>query len=83
MTVSFGDMNQLQMPSQMKDFFCELSHDCLRLGGRVHLVKNVEADRSDLRQMHGDAAAEFRALKRKHDPHGLFKNAFFSRIFDA
>jgi len=82
-TVSFGDMNQSELPPQMHQLFCKLSHDCLTLGGRVHLVKNVIAERSDLRAMHGDAAAEFRTLKQRHDVKQLFHNEFFTRIFEA
>jgi len=82
-TISFGDTDQATLPSSLNDVFCALTHDCLRLGGRVHLVKNVIADRSDLRAMHGDAAAQFRALKHIYDPKNLFKNEFFSRVFEA
>jgi decaprenylphospho-beta-D-ribofuranose 2-oxidase len=82
-TVSFGDTNQSKVPDQMDDFFRTLSHDCLTLGGKVHLVKNVIAERGDLRAMHGDAARAFKLLKAKHDPHQLFKNDFFENVFDA
>ncbi len=82
-TVSFGDKNQPGLPPLMVDFLSLLSHDCLRLGGRVHLVKNVVADRADLRAMHGDAAAEFAKLKRVYDSKGLFHNEFFARVFEA
>jgi hypothetical protein len=47
------------------------------------LVKNVVCDGSDLRAMHGDAAAEFKALKSRYDSKRLFQNAFFHRVFEA
>jgi decaprenylphospho-beta-D-ribofuranose 2-oxidase len=82
-TVSFGDKNLTSFPPQMDEFFRRLSHDCLTLGGRVHLVKNVIADPADLRAMHGAAAQRFTALKKLHDPKHLFKNAFFHSVFEA
>lgn len=61
----------------------ELSSKCRRLGGRVHLVKNVEADAGELQKMYGPAFARFLELKKRHDPRGILKNAFFDRIFAA
>ncbi len=50
-------------------------------GGRVYLVKNVYADRSDLRAMYGDGIRRFRALKDRVDPSGTLRNAFFDEKF--
>lgn len=61
----------------------ELSKRCLELGGRVHMVKNVEADASVLWKMYGDAFERFLWLKKKWDPKGLIGNEFFDRIFRA
>lgn len=61
----------------------ELSKRCAELGGRVHLVKNVEADPDDLARMYGDAFEKFLALKHRCDPRGSIRNSFFERIFRA
>lgn len=59
----------------------ELSKRCAELGGRVHLVKNVEADPDDLETMYGEAFDRFMALKQRCDPRGSIRNEFFDRIF--
>jgi decaprenylphospho-beta-D-ribofuranose 2-oxidase len=82
-TISVADRNCRVLPPKTSDLLCELSRDCRALGGRVHLVKNVVCDGSDLRAMHGDAAAEFKALKSRYDSKRLFQNAFFHRVFEA
>lgn len=61
----------------------ELSKRCLELGGRVHMVKNVEADSPVLWKMYGDAFDRFLWLKQKWDPKGMIGNEFFDRIFRA
>jgi decaprenylphospho-beta-D-ribofuranose 2-oxidase len=58
-----------------------LSRECARLGGRVHLVKNVEADADVLRSMYGPALGEFAALKEELDPKRILRNEFFDRLF--
>jgi decaprenylphospho-beta-D-ribofuranose 2-oxidase len=82
-TVAFANVNCEKLDSEICDLLCELSRDCRVLGGRVHLVKNVVADPSDLRAMHGDAAAELRELKFQVEPKGILRNEFFDRVFDA
>lgn len=61
----------------------ELSTICQQLGGRVHLVKNVCADPLVLRKMYGEAGETLRALKKRLDPKGTLKNAFFERLFEG
>jgi FAD/FMN-containing dehydrogenase len=82
-TLAFADRDRTTLSPPMDELLRALSSDCRLLGGRVHLVKNVAADPGDLRAMHGDAAKQFRELKAKYDPRGLFRNEFFSRVFDA
>ncbi len=60
-----------------------LSRTCHDLGGRVHLIKDVVAPQPLLEEMYGGAFAEFLALKRRYDPHGVLENAFFERVFGA
>jgi FAD/FMN-containing dehydrogenase len=61
----------------------ELSKRCVELGGRVHLVKNVEVDPDDLDEMYGEAFDRFLAIKARVDPRGSIRNEFFDRIFRA
>jgi hypothetical protein len=49
--------------------------------GRVYLVKNVCAKPAVLREMYGDDAQRFFALKRSVDPAGVLRNAFLERTF--
>jgi hypothetical protein len=82
-TISFADRNCTEMAPNTSDLLHELSRDCRALGGRVHLVKNVVCDRSDLRAMYGDAAAEFIRLKKTCDKKNIIRNEFFERVFRA
>lgn len=83
-TISFAELNrQTSFSRGVVDLFRALSTDCRRLGGRVHLVKGVYADRDDLRAMYGDAAGEFRKLKQLYDPKNVLRNEFFEQVFGA
>ncbi len=65
----------------LKERLHALSRECHALGGRIHLVKNVEAVPGMLRAMYGGAFTEFLTLKRRYDPRGLLENELFDRIF--
>jgi FAD/FMN-containing dehydrogenase len=80
--VTWADRNGRSW-DRLSTWLRQLSSQGRRLGGRVHLVKNVEADAADLQQMYGPAFARFLELKKRHDPRGILKNAFFDRIFGA
>lgn len=82
-TVSFAEVNCQELPKALREILRALTHDCRTLGGRVHLTKNVVCDRADLRAMHGDAATEFRALKKELDEKNLLRNEFFERVLEA
>jgi decaprenylphospho-beta-D-ribofuranose 2-oxidase len=60
-----------------------LSSRCRGLGGRVHLVKNVEVDPGDLAAMYRPALVRFLSLKKRYDPRGILRNDFFGRVFGA
>ncbi len=61
-----------------------LAHVCTWLGGRVHLVKSVEANTADLRAQYGDEAiARFYAARQRFDPRDLFRSAFEDRVLRA
>jgi hypothetical protein len=59
----------------------DLSAVCRRIGGYVHLVKNVHARPEDLAAMHGPRLAQHFAVRRRIDPRGVMRNDFFDRIF--
>lgn len=61
----------------------ELSRRCAELGGRVHLVKNVEVAPAELGRMYGEAFDAFLALKRRYDPRGMLRNELFERVLIA
>ncbi len=54
---------------------------CRRVGGYVHLVKNVHARPEDLAAMHAPRLAQHFAVRRRLDPRGVMRNDFFDRIF--
>jgi hypothetical protein len=83
-TVSFVETNRTgSFSPELVDTLHSLSSDCRSLGGRVHLVKGVNADPGDLRAMYGDAAKEFLSLKQRVDPKRILRNEFFERVFLA
>jgi decaprenylphospho-beta-D-ribofuranose 2-oxidase len=79
-TITFAERDGVGWDT-LKEKLRALSEVCLALGGRVHLVKNVEADSRVLHEMYGDAFAGFLALKAKYDPRGMLENEFFDRVF--
>jgi decaprenylphospho-beta-D-ribofuranose 2-oxidase len=81
--VSMAASGRSEYPPEVRHMLCSLARDCRMLGGRVHLVKTVLADRDDLRAMYGEAAAKLRALKSKYDPKGVLQNEFFDRVMGA
>lgn len=59
----------------------ELSEECLKVGGRIHLVKNVHADKDVFRKMFSPQIGEFEDIKREYDPALLLQNSFSDRWF--
>ena len=79
-TVTFADHDAQQWPL-IQETFMALTHDLVLLGGRVHLVKNVEAEPSDLRAMFNPGLMALHAVKRRLDPKGIFSSEFYDRYF--
>ena len=62
--------------------FEKLADDLWRKhGGRVYLVKNVCAKPAVLKEMYGEDARRFFALKREVDPAGILRNGFLEGTF--
>lgn len=82
--VTFGfEASRWTTIARIRAAFSALAASCARLGGRVHLTKNVIADPDVLAAMYADAIPRFRALKHRLDPHGMLQNAFLQTRFPA
>ncbi len=80
-SVAFEDLDRrtiLELHRQLQ----AASAACAKLGGRVHLVKNVYATPEQLYGMYTDAMERFLRLKAQLDPAGILHNSFFERIFE-
>jgi decaprenylphospho-beta-D-ribofuranose 2-oxidase len=69
-------------PGKIVALLRDLSKYCLRVGGRIHLVKNVYADKEILRSMFSPQIQRFEEIKRKYDPDLLLRNPFSDKFFD-
>ncbi len=79
-SVAFEDLNKgkiLELRRQLQ----AMSTVCWKLGGRVHLVKNVYATPEQLRTMYADSMETFLHLKEQVDQDRVLQNRFFERIF--
>lgn len=59
----------------------EVNEACAAAGGRVHLIKSVDATGAQLRRMYAHALPELARLKSRLDPRGVLVNDFFVRAF--
>jgi decaprenylphospho-beta-D-ribofuranose 2-oxidase len=79
-SVAFEDLDTrtiLELHRQLQ----AASAQCAKLGGRVHLVKNVYATPEHLYEMYTVDMEHFLRLKEQVDPEGLLHNSFFERVF--
>jgi decaprenylphospho-beta-D-ribofuranose 2-oxidase len=58
----------------------KLSEACLRLGGRVHLVKHVHADESTLCKMYGPAFKALHETRKERQSDQVLANEFSARV---
>ncbi len=79
-TITIADHDARQWPL-VREMFMALSRDTLELGGRVHLVKNVEADPWVLRRMYQAGLEELWKVKEELDPADILHNEFYDRYF--
>jgi decaprenylphospho-beta-D-ribofuranose 2-oxidase len=79
-SVTFAERNQDGWDT-LQERLRALSQVCASLDGRVHLIKDVVVEQPLLEKMYRGAFEEFRALKRRYDPHGVLENGFYDRIF--
>jgi hypothetical protein len=69
-------------PKEIADLLRTLSKDCADEHGRIHLVKNVYADKSVLQRMFSPQIERFEQIKRTYDPDLLLQNTFSDKIFE-
>lgn len=59
----------------------QASKECLALGGRVHLTKNVRADPADLAAMYATTLPALQQLRQRLDPGRRIRSDFLARTF--
>jgi decaprenylphospho-beta-D-ribofuranose 2-oxidase len=69
-------------PESIVNLLIALSRECAGIRGRIHLVKNVHADKSVLRQMFMPQIKQFEDIKKQYDPDLIIPNPFSDRLFD-
>lgn len=82
-TLTFEGARDVATVDAMREVFIELGRETQRLGGRVHLTKNVFASAEAMRAMYGTGIAAMTGLKRRYDPNGLLGSEFVSRVFPS
>jgi decaprenylphospho-beta-D-ribofuranose 2-oxidase len=68
-------------PPRIPKLLRELSVDCLNVGGRIHLVKNVHADPKNVFRPMFPKIEGFEEIKRECDPALVLQNPFSDRFF--
>lgn len=71
-----------EAPPRIVELLNELSRDCLAAGGRIHLTKDLYAEREVVRRMFYPQIEQFEAVKRQYDPKGILQNKFSDFLFD-
>jgi FAD/FMN-containing dehydrogenase len=81
-TFTFEELTRATFPVEER-LLAEIALVAERLGGRVHLVKNVHADPALLEQSYADGVRELGALRETYDPERLVSNEFLARVFPS
>jgi decaprenylphospho-beta-D-ribofuranose 2-oxidase len=79
-TISYESLSDKNTP-RISRILRRLSALCARMGGKVHLTKNVVCDPQDLEMMYGPQLDAFFRIKRKTDPRFILRNEFMERLF--
>lgn len=82
-TLTFEGIHDVPTIQRLRGRLVELTQEVRRVGGRVHLTKNVFATRDDLEAMYGEGLAELARVKAETDPHALLASDFADRVFPA
>ena len=81
LTLAFENYNTRCPPAKLEALLHELSALCRDIKGRLHLVKNLRADKCVVRKMFHGSIEKFEEIKCRLDPKGILRNAFFDRVF--
>lgn len=82
-TVTLEGIHDVPTLGRARGRLVELTQEVRRIGGRVHLTKNVFATRDDLEAMYGDGIQMLARIKARYDPGGLLATDFSDRLFPA
>lgn len=80
-TLTFEGLESLVHLGRARELMVDLATDCLGLGGRIHLTKNVFVRPGELSRMYGPGLSRMAELKRRYDPQGLLASDFVQRLF--
>jgi FAD/FMN-containing dehydrogenase len=81
LTLTFEGIHDVPTLARLRGRLVELTQELRRLGGRVHLTKNVFATRDDLQAMYGEGLEQLARVKQRYDPGGLLASDFSDRLF--
>lgn len=81
-TITFEEVGRAEFPDEERAL-ADISELCLRVGGRVHLVKNVHASAATLAAMYSWGLTQLGALRAAHDPTSTLRSRFLERVFPA
>jgi decaprenylphospho-beta-D-ribofuranose 2-oxidase len=80
-SLAFENYQEPCPPAHVDALLRGLSTLCGDIGGRIHLVKNLRAQKVDVRRMFDATIREFEKIKAGVDPAGILRNPFFDKIF--
>lgn len=80
-TLTFEGLESLLHLGRARELMVDLATECLALGGRIHLTKNVFVRPGELQRTYGDGLEAMADLKRRWDPNGLLTSDFAQRLF--
>lgn len=81
-TFTFEELDRTTFPVEER-LLAELALVAERLGGRVHLVKNVHASSALLERGYAEGVSELLALRTTLDPERILSNGFLARVFPS
>lgn len=82
LSLAFENFEGACPPQKVDTLLRELSTECAGKGGRIHLVKNLRANKPDVRRMFSATIQDFEKIKKDLDPEGVLRNRFFDKLFE-
>jgi D-arabinono-1,4-lactone oxidase len=81
-TITFEDPMRASFPEE-EAAYEEIAEVCAKIGGRVHLVKNVFASTETMERMYQWGVEQVGALKDRYDDKRMLSSSFFRRVFPS